>query len=79
MTSSQWFGIALTVIVGGFLTFFVIFFGCLWWDSAVLHDHDGQAGIGYFFLAVMAVPVGMIVSGLLSVRYVRRRNELKVD
>lgn len=49
------------------------FFIMLWWDSAVLHDHDGQAGISYLILSFfVGVACAVLVAILIAWRSWKR-------
>jgi ATP/ADP translocase len=49
------------------------FFGLLVWDSYILNDHDGQAGIGYLVLAFWAGIACSIAVGIIAGRYFWRK------
>jgi FtsH-binding integral membrane protein len=61
--------ILLAFVLGGIGAFF----GLMFWDSFVMHDHDGQAGIGFFILALWVGIACSVVVGILAGRYFWRK------
>lgn len=61
---------AIAAVLGaGFAGAVGSFFVMLWWDSYVLHDHDGQAGIVYAILALfIGAACALLVLILIAVR-----------
>ena len=45
------------------------FFGLLYWDSYVMHDHDGQAGIGFLIVAFWVGVACAAVTGFFVARH----------
>jgi ATP/ADP translocase len=62
--------ILLAFVMGGIGTFF----GLLFWDSSVMHDHDGQAGIGFLVVAFWVGILCSVVVGILARRYFWRKH-----
>jgi hypothetical protein len=63
------FGSILAFAMGGLTTFF----GLLLWDANVMHDHDGQAGIGFMVVAFWAGLASAILAGISIAFYFWRR------
>jgi hypothetical protein len=61
--------ILLAFVLGGIGTFFGLMYG----DSYVMHNHDGQAGIGFLILAFWAGIACSIAVGILAGRYFWRK------
>jgi hypothetical protein len=61
--------ILLAFVLGGMGTFF----GLLYWDSFVMHDHDGQAGIGFLVVAFWVGIASSVVVGIFARHYFWRK------
>ena len=49
------------------------FFGLLYWDAYVMHDHDGQAGIGFIIIAFWVGLACAAISAILAVLWFRKK------
>ena len=49
------------------------FFGLLYWDSNVMHDHDGQAGIGFLIIAFWVGIACSVIVGIIASHYIWRK------
>jgi hypothetical protein len=61
--------ILLAFVLGGLGTFF----GLLFWDSFVMHDHSGTAGIGFLILAFWVGIACSVAVGILAGHYFWRK------
>ena len=66
--------IPVAFVVGGVGSFAVM----LWWDSYVLHDHDGQAGIVYLIISFF-IGIGSVVLAIAVIAWREWKREAECD
>ena len=67
-------GVLLAIVLGFVVGGLGSFFGMLVWDSFVLHDHDGQAGLGLFIAAFWVGLASAAIAAIFSVRWFRQKD-----
>jgi hypothetical protein len=66
--------IPLTIVLGFVLGGAGTFFGLLYWDSEIMNDHDGQAGIGFLIVAFWAGLASAVIGGIHAALWFRKKS-----